>query len=520
MTEDLDLKQKLDFIASHGLLFNTKAELANRVGFGNMTKRGGQSLGSIADKERTFERLAAYASHETNEFVVLSRDVEEYMKAEEFFKRYKSQLSNEDTLLALLNLVFGPNDVQVEVKPKVGQLYDIIYDAEIDVPMLLLMHFDILPVKSRQNDIEEKELKARYRQVTALLGRLKDEYSLPDDGIHKRLYAPFAEESRTFTRLQAFYLVWATMQQTRIMANPDKMSDDTRNNLKCVETHLLDGTWSTDSTGQTTDFLYVRNPFVWHYAKKEGRWTVCRYEIYLLPYCTKVLDGQRLSRITQRDRLFQLSLLSMDFLSECVSQGVQVDMQQYRQIVIAQADSKEDPTCLEFKQSEGQTFLPTHMLHKNTGILAAQLAEAQRKAAYEGTSYFSLPSLAAITHDYIYVGIVNGETLFGVEFYMYDMEELHHCLYREYFKIPRQTVEGLEDVRMDDGIGIGVYRTEDGQRKSFIYFVNILHCIDADNEELLSRLGITRVTLPEDYGDGMFADDYLAHVSAQYVVTD
>lgn len=58
MTEDLDLKQKLDFIASHGLLFNTKAELANRVGFGSMTQRGGQSLGSIADKERTFERLA------------------------------------------------------------------------------------------------------------------------------------------------------------------------------------------------------------------------------------------------------------------------------------------------------------------------------------------------------------------------------------------------------------------------------------------------------------------------------
>lgn len=525
MTEDLDLKQKLDFIASHGLLFNTKAELANRVGFGSMTQRGGQSLGSIADKERTFERLAAYASQETNEFVVLSRDVDDYMKAEEFFKRYKSQLSNEDTLLALLNLVFGHHDCPKQITPRVRALFEQVYDAEndaerIDVPMLLLMHFDILPVKSRQNDIEVKELKDRYRQVAALLRRLKDVYGLTDCGLHDRLYVPFESTDCTFTRLQALKLVRWTLYQISYLTNVGEMNDITRDVAEEMLPYLFDGMWSTEKNGQTTDFWHFCEVFAYHYSKKAGRWTVCRYDMEVYPYRTKDFDGTKLSSSKNRNLLFQIILLESGFVPESIGQDARKAMERHWQIVIAQTDDSQEPARLDFIQGDGLDLFPKHTLYKNTERLAQKLESVWHEVEWQGTRFNRIPSLAAITHDYIYVGIVDGETLLKVEPYMYDVEELRHCLYREYFKIPRQTVEGLEEVRMDDGIGIGVYRTKDGQRGTFIFFVSLLHCIDADNEELLSRLGITRVTLPEDYGDGMFADDYLAHVSAQYVVTD
>ena len=405
-----DYKDCLKVIFNTRLLFNSRKELAEYIGFPSLEKNGVDKIRSPFQCRAIFSELSIEYEQMTNDGSTLEEVLDSYSIASKFYKerlaKHLSGLHKEERLFDLLEYRYG-NAVLPE-NGELAKLYNAIYnkvddDEHVDLAVVVLLALHVLPsFQARSSDV--RNLSDDARKVMDFLRRFVRHNELLENMPMLQVFLDNMEAAKAKSGIELTcycraYLVSCTRMVLKCycsMTHPPVLqgvSDSLIISSKQVdiigywEEKWLAGTvfWQIEDAGQNTYFLYR-----WQFNSSEHRAIYTRYSVILVNGNTEcIMIAPWYIALKVEDRL---------------------PNKPYIAIYDVEIDDEHRPTAICFKPTfRSEDFPSTLSLSRventeNIQRLDKVVREYDVTDNFADMHYEFHPSILAITHDCVYIG--------------------------------------------------------------------------------------------------------------------
>lgn len=424
--EKTKYEEWLTTLSNTRLIYNTMDELEemldNHAIHSNGIKR---SLPSMAKQRSAFRDLKEEVKIMTDGHIELDQTLEEYREAWHFYKKHLSRRKHPEKIAEnILSFAYPPHSGD-KLSDTQGDLYQSIIDQKLNVPILFLIVLKALPgYDSKEGDAFKMDL--TFNQAMELLNNFTSEKTIFSSipAILK------AQEEENKSRIMLIHHVTQILNIYESYAEEGGLYDISEN-IKASKVHLdIEGYWNTcGGKLENTDFWFINEAanygtyFASHCRKNaENQLTIVRYTIFLIEgdngklivyvlHPESILHHMNGIQYQDKDHVWYVAEMpecehpDQLFLDRMMSSSVwngKLHLTRCREEEVIENYKRWEKNC--------ETILP-----------------------YAHVDYTFLITIYAITQNHIYIGTQQEG---------------------EYYKVPRNAIEGLDRITLDDMVGI------------------------------------------------------------------
>lgn len=461
ITEDRNKYEEwLTTIANTRLLFNTIEELEDYLDNHSIHSNGiKRSIVGQAKLRAVFRDLKVEAALMTDGIVNLDKMLVQYKRAWDFYREKLYRRSNpSEVVLELLHFCYPPYQIDGYGKKKYN-IYKEVVEQNINIPFLILMIMRIIPgYDSKEGDAVD--MPHNYEKAMALMEKFTEGATLFS-------ILPSITRARGEERKTRFMLLHHISQ---ILDTYESYIDlnslyATSSELKGASVDLdIDGYWNEcDGVLLNTDFWQIEHAlnygsyfFTYWHKDANGNLTGIRYTAFL----SEVQDGR-----------LMLYMLHPEAIKHRMNGKRYVDNDNVWYITNMPDDSA--PAKLSFKRYMASSVWSANL--NLTRVVDQEVVSCYDKwfkqcnvqKKFEELEYEFYPNIYAITSTDIYIST-------GTE--------------GEYYKIPRDAVEGMEQIQLNDNVGLMTMN-----KKTYIVVDELSLYIPTTKNEL-RKYGIEKVS--------------------------